>query len=203
LCAGPWSGALLDDLPITGIRAHSITVRSPLKAGTLNNEREEISPYALFTRIQMPSTGSPTRKNKRHVSIESPEIYARPNEEVYICGGTDSASLPDMKFGTKGVEVSKVMCEELFNQVSSISSVLSRGEITARQACYLPTPTSGPSGCPIVGEVEGVAGLVVATGHTCWGICNAPGTAKVVSELMLDGKVRCCRVDSMSPNMFM
>ena len=107
--------------------------------------------------------------------------------------------------------------------MASISSVLSQGEITARQACYLPTPTSGPSGCPIIGEVEGVKGLVVATGHTCWvsfdffirklldylifvnlkGICNAPGTAKVVSELMLDGKVTCCRVDSMSPSMFM
>jgi hypothetical protein len=75
LAAGPWSGALLDGLPIVGTRAHSIAVRPPLKdpptgasgaedsakgMGEAERERVEISPYALFTSIEMPP---PVRNN--------------------------------------------------------------------------------------------------------------------------------------------
>lgn len=51
LAAGPWSGKLLHSLPIDGVRAHSITIRPPLKAD--GSDREHISAYALFTRINM------------------------------------------------------------------------------------------------------------------------------------------------------
>ena len=51
------------------------------------------------------------------VRIESPEIYARPNQEVYICRGTEDEPLPDIRLGTKGVKVQKECCDSLFEQV--------------------------------------------------------------------------------------
>jgi glycine/D-amino acid oxidase-like deaminating enzyme len=40
---------------------------------------------------------------------------------------------------------------------------------------------------PLVGRVPGVAGAYVATGHSVWGILNAPATGEALSELILDG----------------
>eukprot|EP00955_Chlamydomonas_euryale_P115502 366354-Chlamydomonas_euryale.AAC.12 len=54
------------------------------------------------------------------------------------------------------------------------------------QACYLPIPAGN---APIIGAVPSVRGAYVATGHSCWGILNAPATGKALAELILDGHV--------------
>lgn len=67
------------------------------------------------------------------------------------------------------------------------------------QACYLPTT---PDGLPLIGEVPGLSGVFLATGHSCWGILNGPATGLMVSEMILDGKVLCLPsegVDILSP----
>jgi glycine/D-amino acid oxidase-like deaminating enzyme len=38
--------------------------------------------------------------------------------------------------------------------------------------------------------VSGVAGAYVATGHSVWGILNAPATAEAMAELVVDGAAR-------------
>lgn len=144
LSAGPWSSRILSELPISGTRAHSITIRPT----------RPVSAYALFTEITMPD-------GRR----AGPEIYARPNDEVYACSPGDGEPLPD---STREVKVRDDVCQALFDQVSSISMELRHGEVTARQACYLPNVHSGPRGCPIVGPDEKIKGLIIATGHTCW-----------------------------------
>lgn len=45
-----------------------------------------------------------------------------------------------------------------------------------------------PDGLPIMGTVKGVRGFFIATGHSGDGICLAPITGKLISELVLDGE---------------
>ena len=43
-----------------------------------------------------------------------------------------------------------------------------------------------PDGLPLIGRVPGVAGAY-ATGHSVWGILNAPATGEAMAELIVDG----------------
>ncbi len=45
-----------------------------------------------------------------------------------------------------------------------------------------------PDGLPILGTIKGVRGFYLATGHSGDGICLAPVTGRVISELVLDGE---------------
>ena len=209
VAAGVWSAALLPELPIEGTRAHSITIRPA--QGTA------ISPYVLFTEIALSSPGARTL---RQAEEASPEIYARPDGEVYCCGPGDSSAVPAT---VDDVEVDESACDSIKAHVSSISAQLSAGTVERRQACFLPVVRSSGGGGPIVGEATSVArGLVIATGHTCWvsgfsvaqsidgsltralqGICNAPGTAKAVAELIMDGKIRCANLNRLHPDRFL
>ena len=45
-----------------------------------------------------------------------------------------------------------------------------------------------PDGLPILGSVKGIKGFYLATGHSGDGICLAPITGKLLSELVLDGE---------------
>ncbi|KAF8635704.1 hypothetical protein AX15_000328 [Amanita polypyramis BW_CC] len=183
LAAGPWSSRLVPEIPLTASRAHSITIRP--KTGVT------IAPYVLFTEITL-SIG---RKGKPITA--SPEIYARPDNEVYACGPGDDSPLPD---NVDNVAVDQTACDSIAQQVSSISNELREGTVERRQACFLPIVGLGSG--PIVGEADHTAkGLIIATGHTCWGICNAPGTARAVSELLMDGKISCGNLAKLKPSL--
>ncbi|PIL28780.1 hypothetical protein GSI_08824 [Ganoderma sinense ZZ0214-1] len=185
LAAGAWSPSLVPSLPIAGTRAHSITI--------IPKEGTTIAPYVLFTEITLP----PDLASES--STASPEIYARPMNEVYCCGPGDDSPVPDT---VDEVEVDARACESIREHVASISTELREGTVGRRQACFLPVVSVG--GGPIVGAAESVAkGLIIATGHTCWGICNAPGTAKAISELVMDGKIKCANLDKLRPSRFL
>ncbi|KAG7093926.1 hypothetical protein E1B28_007561 [Marasmius oreades] len=172
LTAGAWSPSLVPSLPVEGLRAHSITIHT--------DPSVTISPYVLFTSIQLPT------------GIVTPEIYARPGHELYACSGADDCPLPET---VDDVQVDLSACEALHETVGSISSELRNGKVDKRQACFLPVVPSG--GGPIVGAASKVAeGLYIAAGHTCWGICNAPGTGKVLAELVMEGKLPRASVSS-------
>ena len=98
-------------------------------------------------------------------STVSPEVYARPDNEVYCCGPGDNSPVPDT---VDDVVVDLNACQSIHEQVSTISQPLREGKIDKRQACFLPVVANGGGG-PIVGEAKSVAkGLMIATGHTCW-----------------------------------
>lgn len=179
LSVGPWTSKILPDCPISGLRAHSITV-APY-------EEQSVTPFAIFTELK---TGPG--------SYISPEIYAR-QDEVYVCGEGDSAV--DVPETTDDVEVVKSKCDELFKQVSKISPILSKGHILKRQACYLPVLDVPSSSGPLIGETN-VERLYLASGHSCWGINNAPGTGKIMSELLLDGKVESANIAGLNPSLY-
>jgi glycine/D-amino acid oxidase-like deaminating enzyme len=72
----------------------------------------------------------------------------------------------------------------------NISPALAAAAIKARQACFRPVTEDG---LPLIGAVPGIDGAYVATGHSVWGMLNAPATGEAMSELILDGAAH--RVD--------
>ncbi|KAJ3556005.1 hypothetical protein NPX13_g10231 [Xylaria arbuscula] len=192
VAAGPWTRRLLPEIPISASRAHSVVIKSS----------SPVSAYALFTAIKLPVgfrtpvsksalSGAVEAKPLKGQQVVEPEIYARPDGTAYACGPTDDCPLP---LTTAEVEVDVARCEDIIAQVGGISDELGRdGEVLARQACFL------PQGGPYIGQVGSTKGLVVAAGHTCWGIQNAPGTGKLVSEIIFDGKAKSARLGGCDP----
>lgn len=194
LAAGPWTAKLYPSAPISGLRAHSVTI----------TPAEPVSAYALFTKITVPPRprsplSSPSRSGSRSpmepvATSASPEIYARANE-IYVCSEGDmEVELPAT---TSEVEVDESRCDELISQVASISDQIRKGIVTRKQACYLPIVNIGGLG-PLIGET-GVEGLLLASGHSCWGINNAPATGLIISELVFDGTSKSADIRSMDP----
>lgn len=178
VAAGPWTSRVYPSAPISAMRAHSVTIEPT----------RPVSAFCLFTEIIMP---------KGRGKQVSPEIYARPNNEVYACGeGDQLVPLPET---TKDVEVDDTRCQEVIDQVSSISDELRYGKVTARQACYLPNVRGAMAG-PLIGHAD-VKGLYLATGHTCWGIQNGPGTGKLISEFVFDGMAKSASVAKLDPRL--
>lgn len=183
--AGPWTRTALNDAKIVATRAHSVVIRPT----------RPVSAYALFTNIELPSKVNPKRS-----TVETPEIYARPDGTIYACGDGDrTVPLPET---SAEVEVDLSRCQEIIESVGSISDELKLGEVIKQQACYLPNvETSGPGGGPMIGHTRS-KGLYVAAGHTCWGIQNAPGTGKLISEFVFEGSAKSARIAALSPDRF-
>lgn len=182
LTAGPWTKTVWPAAPISAMRAHSVTIRPS----------RPVSAYCLFTSIDLP------RGNSRKSKTVTPEIYARPNNEVYACGEGDT--IIPLPTSSDLVQVDESRCQDIVDEVMSISEELRDGEVTAKQACYLPNVSSG--GGPLIGATK-VRGLLMGAGHTCWGIQNAPGTAKCLAELVWDGKVKSANLSSLDPKKYM
>ncbi|KAH8674482.1 fad NAD binding oxidoreductase [Tricladium varicosporioides] len=188
LAAGPWTPVLFPSAPISSLRAHSITIRPP----------KPVSAYCLFTEITVPQNQEDEDAPEpfETTKIMSPEIYSRPNNEVYVCGaGDNDVPLPPT---TDDVEISKVKCQDVVDAVGGISDELRDGVVTSRRACYLPTVDVGSSGGPLIGWT-GVKGVMLATGHSCWGIHNAPATGKLVSEIIFDGEAKSAEIGGLDP----
>lgn len=191
LSAGPWTQKVWPAAPISALRAHSVTIRPS----------RPISAYAVFTSISLPKDFynhiSQTATKKRYDTTVTPEIYARPNNEAYACGEGDE--LIPLPATSDLVEVDPQRCQDVVDYVSSISDELRDGEVTAEQACYLPNVSGG--GGPIIGKTS-TPGLVIAAGHTCWGIQNAPATGKLVSEIVFDGMAKSAKIAGFDPKKF-
>lgn len=187
VAAGPWTPSVLPEAPISNTRAHSVVIRPT----------RPVSAYTLFTNIAIPGNFDPSKPSRP--TVVAPEIYTRPDNTVYACGeGDHNVSLPDT---TAEVQVNQESCQDIINQVGSVSDELRDGEICARQACYLPI-VSAARGGPLVGH-SGTKGLYVAAGHTCWGIQNAPGTGKLMSEFVFDGNAKSAKIGSLDPRNYL
>ena len=147
LCAGPWTPTILPSVPVKAARAHSIVIRPQPDV--------QISPYVLFTKIE-----------RIGAKYASPEIYARPENQVYACGPGDNSPLPYL---VDHVQVDDAACEVVFQHVASISPELRAGTVVKKQACFVPTVEKGGLGGPIIGPAPRMAkGYYIAAGHTCW-----------------------------------
>ncbi|KAL4898613.1 fad NAD binding oxidoreductase, partial [Aspergillus ambiguus] len=187
IAAGPWTRSVLPEAPISSMRAHSVVIRPT----------RPVSAHTLFTNIEIPANFDPSKPSR--ATVAAPEIYARPDDTIYACGeGDQTVPLPQT---SADVEVDPKRCQEIINQVGSISDELRDGQICARQACYLPN-VSAVRGGPLVGHT-GTTGLYLAAGHTCWGIQNAPGTGKLISEFVFDGQAKSAKIGSLDPRNYL
>lgn len=174
LTMGPWTSRILPSCPISGLRTHSITIRT----------EKPLPPCGVFTELRT-----------SHSGFATPEVYPR-KDEVYVCGEGDRlAQLPET---AEEVEVVREKCDELFQHVTSVSPALSRGRVLRRQACYLPIVDIPSCSGPFIGETN-VPGLYLASGHSCWGINNAPATGKLMAEIIFEGEAKSASLVGLQP----
>src|SRR5438093_711615 len=140
LAMGPWTGRLSGKLPlpaIQGLKGYSVTLVGA-----------DVPAHALFVDYRAADGRA-----------FEPEIFPRPDGDVYVCGMADPAPLPD---SPEAVEVCEAACDTLARAASRVSTALAAARIARRQACYRPVTDDG---LPLIGRVPGVAGAYVATGR--------------------------------------
>jgi glycine/D-amino acid oxidase-like deaminating enzyme len=79
---------------------------------------------------------------------------------------------------------------------SELSPALATAKVLARQACYRPITRDG---LPLIGPVIGAESAYIATGHSVWGILNAPATGEAVAELIIEGAARSVDLSAFDP----
>ncbi|WZY96180.1 hypothetical protein YC2023_068509 [Brassica napus] len=183
LAMGPWSGKfemLSSVFRVYGTKAHSIVLEP--------KEPNAITPHALFLSYY-PSNGG---------GALDPEVYPRPTGEVYLCGMSSQEEVPD---DPDQVTSNPESIEVLKRVAKTVSSYLNEenAQVKAEQACFLP---STEDGVPVIGEIPGIKGCYVATGHSCWGILNGPATGSALAELIVDGVATSVDLSRFSPSRF-
>jgi glycine/D-amino acid oxidase-like deaminating enzyme len=166
IALGPWSILATRWLPLPavyGYKGHSLVFRTG----------EAIPAEALFLEYQ--EAGG---------EILTPELFPRADGTTWVCAVSGTGPLP--------VDPAEVAADDgaharLEAMCRNISPALSAATIVARQACFRPVTEDG---LPLIGAVPGLDGAYVATGHSVWGMLNAPATGEAMAELILDGQVR-------------
>jgi glycine/D-amino acid oxidase-like deaminating enzyme len=120
-------------------------------------------------------------------------VFPRADGTTYACGISSESPVPadpaDVTPDPGALERLQAMCERL-------SPALAASKIVARQACYRPVTQDG---LPLIGRVPGVENAYVATGHSVWGILNAPATGEAMAELILDGAAKSIDLSPFDP----
>ncbi len=163
---GPWSVLSAEWLPLPpvfGLKGHSIVFETGSK----------LPADALFLEYQ--EAGG---------AVHSPEVFPRTDGTTYVCGISTETPLPA---DPAGVAADPGALDRLEAMCRKLSPVLAEAKVLARQACFRPITQDG---LPLIGRVPGVANAYVATGHSVWGILNAPATGEALAELILDGEAK-------------
>ena len=109
------------------------------------------------------------------------EIFPRADGSTHIAAFSAQIPLPvnpaDVKPDAAAIERLRAFCERL-------SPAFRSERIIARQSCFRPVTQDG---LPLIGKVPGSEGAYVATGHSVWGILNAPATGEAMAELVAEG----------------
>jgi glycine/D-amino acid oxidase-like deaminating enzyme len=169
IAMGPWSILAARWLPLPavfGYKGHSLVFET---GGTIPAE-------ALFLEYREASG-----------EILTPELFPRADGTTWVCAISTLEPVPVDPADVAPDEGAHARLEALCR---NISPALAAAPITARQACFRPVTEDG---LPLIGALSGVDGAYVATGHSVWGMLNAPATGEAMSELILDGAAR--RVD--------
>ena len=172
IAMGPWTRQAAEWLKIPQVetgRTHSLLLRP----------EEPVTAHAIFVEHHL-----------KNGWFKEQEVYPRPDGDIYTCGMSDSAPLPD---DPNEIDPNPDSCKQLRELSAKISTKISKADMYLTQACYLPL---SPDGVPIIGQVPNVKGAFIATGHSCWGILNSPGTGAALAELILTGK---CTIFDLSP----
>jgi glycine/D-amino acid oxidase-like deaminating enzyme len=112
------------------------------------------------------------------------EVFPRADGSTHIAALSSQDPLPadpaDVKPDPDGLKITRAICER-------ISPAFRPERIIARQACFRAVTQDG---LPLIGKVPGSEGVYIATGHSVWGILNAPATGEAMAELIADGRAQ-------------
>ncbi|UPL01426.1 hypothetical protein LCI18_012360 [Fusarium solani-melongenae] len=175
VCAGCWTPDVLEsmfpgsaiDIPVLSLAGHSLVVRNPGDVGDVY--------HSLYCSLD----------------DFSPEIYARPNGDIWLGGVNSAIPLPPLATAAKPMrgplEKLKATARQLIKSESEL-------EVVRTGLCFRPVTQRGT---PYVTRVEDVdlrqgyrtrkgadGGVFVAAGHGPWGISLSLGTGKVMAEMM-------------------
>jgi glycine/D-amino acid oxidase-like deaminating enzyme len=163
IALGPWSVLAARWLPlpaVLGYKGHSL----------IFDTGDAIPAEAIFLEYRDASG-----------EMLTPELFPRRDGTTWACAISSTGPVPldpaDVAPDAGAHARLEALCRGL-------SPALAAAPITARQACFRPVTQDG---LPLIGAVPGVAGAYVATGHSVWGMLNAPATGEAMSELILDG----------------
>ncbi len=158
--------------PVFGLKGHSLVFETGAT----------IPPEALFLEYAEPAG-----------SMLSPEVFPRADGTTYVCGISSQSPLPvdpALVVPDPGaIDRLKALCDRM-------SPVLAGSCVLASQACFRPVTQDG---LPLIGAVPGARGAYVATGHSVWGILNAPATGEAMAELILNGAARTTDLSPFDP----
>ncbi len=175
IAMGPWStlaSPWLQLPPVYGLKGHSLIFRTG----------DAIPAEALFLEYQEESG-----------EVLTPEVFARADGTVWACAVSSTSPLP---IDPAQVAADEGAHERLERLCRSLSPAIAEAPIVARQACFRPVTEDG---VPMIGQVPGVERAYVATGHSVWGMLNAPATGEAMAELILDGAPRHVDLARFSP----
>jgi glycine/D-amino acid oxidase-like deaminating enzyme len=175
IALGPWSILASRWLPLPavfGLKGHSLV---------------------FDTGATIPAEAVFLEYRERSGAVLTPELFPRPDGTTYVCAISSEQPLP---VDPTQVAPDRGAIERLEALCGSISAALASAPILARQACYRPVTEDG---LPLIGPVPGIAGAYVATGHSVWGILNAPATGEAIAELIADGAARTVDLEPFNP----
>jgi glycine/D-amino acid oxidase-like deaminating enzyme len=109
------------------------------------------------------------------------EVFPRADSSTLVTAFSDARPLPT---DPAAVIPDVIEIERLQAISERLSPIFRVDRIIARQACFRPVTQDG---LPLIGKVPQTEGAYVATGHSVWGILNAPATAEALTELIADG----------------
>ena len=110
----------------------------------------------------------------RHVLIRNMKYIVPRQEGVVLVGST----LEDVGFDDRPTPEARAMLEEM---AAKIVPLLGRLPVQGHWAGLRP---GSPGGIPFTGAVPGIPGLWLNTGHHCYGLKLAPGSAALLTALM-------------------
>jgi glycine/D-amino acid oxidase-like deaminating enzyme len=160
---GPWSILAASWLPLPavyGLKGHSLV----FDTGT------RIPAEAIFLDYTDASGAE-----------SAPEIFPRADGTTYVCAISSESPLP---VDPAAVVPDPGAMARLEAMCGRLSPILSESPVLARQACFRPVTVDG---LPLIGAVPDLEGAYVATGHSVWGILNAPATGEAVAQLIGEG----------------
>ena len=131
IAMGPWSALAAEWVPLPkvyGLKGHSVILRNP----------GPISPHALFVECETADG-----------SVDTPEVFPRPDGTIYVCGLSSEAPLP-----VDPAEVTSDAAAQarLKAMIRTFAPALADAEIIAAQACYRPVTRDG---LPLLGCLPG------------------------------------------------
>ena len=160
IAMGPWSlrAAAWLRLPVVfGMQSPSLVYDT----GT------DVAPEALFLDYQDESGDAVTV-----------EVFPRADGTTHVTAFSGQRPLPmnpaDVKPDPDDIARLQALCERL-------SPAFRPERIMARQSCFRPVTQDG---LPLIGKLPESEGAYIATGHSVWGILNAPATGEALAELI-------------------